>query len=257
MKKAFIFPLALVLALAFASVASAEIATSKMAFGNVTVHTVSSTGGQNAALVENTKLVVFDSFEGADAQAYRKFIDSLGKPVDRVILSHAHAHHFKEAAQTFANIPLFSIDAADINKEIPMNVQPLADGNLTVDGVDYEFVTYRGLNAWVIKMPAQKVAMVHHLGYLGLHFPMPPMEARLDILKGLEREGYAWYIGGHGKAPVDQSFVQEIAAYTKVVTEAVAANKDPQGAKAAIMAKYPAWAGEGLLDGLLPLFYKK
>ena len=126
-----------------------------------------------------------------------------------------------------------------------------------MDGVEYEFATYRDLGAWVIKMPAQKVAMVHHLGYDGLHFPMPPMNARLDILKGLEREGYTAYIGTHAKAPAGKNFIQTITGYGRVVTEAATANQEPQSAKAAIMAKYPAWAGESLLDRMLPLFYKE
>lgn len=237
---------------------AAPLVMSKMPFGKVTVHTASGAGGVNAVVVENDKLVIFDAFEDKeDAQAFKKFIESLGKPVDRIVLSHAHDHHFKGAETVFINIAFYSVDAADINKQAPMNVQPLTDGQQVIDSVDYEFVTYRDLGAWVIKMPAQKMAMVHHLGYDGLHFPMPPMDARLDILKGLEREGYSLYTGGHGKVLADKSIVQLMTDYTKTVTEAVAANKDPQGAKAAIMAKYPTWAGDGLLDRLLPLFYKQ
>ena len=257
MKKtlAIIFLLALIPTCAFAA---APLSVTNQNFGAVTVYTVSSASGANAVVVENEKLVVFDAFGDKETDAaYKKFIDSLGKPVERVVLSHDHDHHWQGVIALFPGAKLYSTDADAINAAAggALNVTPLAGGKQIFDGVAYEFESYPALEAWVIKMPAQKVAMAHHLGYAGLFFPAPPLNARLEILKDLEREGYAWYIGGHGKAPVDAGFVTEIEQFFNVVEQAAAASKDPRDAKAAIMAKYPQWAGDFLLDALLPLLY--
>ncbi|ULQ60981.1 MBL fold metallo-hydrolase [Brucepastera parasyntrophica] len=167
--------------------------------GNVKVHTYSA-GGANAVVVENTKLVIFDSFGGSDANTgFKAFVTSLNKPIDRVFISHSDDHHWLGIDELFPNTDLYSVDAAAIKQNpqgAALPVIGLADGNLTVDGVTYEFVTYRDLGSWVIKLPAQKIAMVHHLGYAEFHVPLPPLDTRLDILKGLEKEGYTWFIGG-------------------------------------------------------------
>lgn len=239
---------------------TAHAATSTQEFGPVKIHTYTTDSYANAVVVENDKLVLFDAFGNPDDNGkYKAFVDSLKKPVERIFISHADDHHWLGIDKTFPGVPLFSVDAAGIKAKpegASLSVNSAdPQSTPTVDGVKYEFVTDRTLGAWIIKLPGQKFAMVHHLGYVGVHVPIPPLDKRLAILKDLEAQGYAWFVGGHGIAMDAKTFVSEVGAYYKTVADAVAKNKTPQEAKAEIVEKYPQWGGDVLLDTFLPLFY--
>ncbi len=241
-----------------ASCATTDKNVSTRKTGNVKVHTYSS-GGANAVVVENTRLVIIDSFGGADADAgFKAFADSLNKPIDRIFISHGDDHHWVNIDKLFPNVDLYSAEAAAI-KQNPQGtglpVKELAAGTVTVDGVGYEFVAYRDLGSWVIKLPAEKIALVHHLGYAEFHVPLPPLDVRLDILRGLQKEGYTWFIGGHGTPMEAGKFIAEVEDYNNFVKNAVAVYSTPSEARDAIVAKYPDWGGDYLLDIFLPLFY--
>lgn len=227
--------------------------------GKVKVHTYSAEGA-NAVIVENTKLVVFDSFGGSEAdKGLKGFIDSLKKPVERVFISHGDDHHWIGINTLFPDADIYSTDADAIKKNpkgAALPVKFISDKKLTLDGVTYEFTVYADLGAWVIKLPAQKIAMIHHLGYAGFHVPLPPLDTRLDILKGLASEGYAWFIGGHGSSMAAGKYISAVESYNKSVKKAVLAYKTPAEAKTGLVNEYPNWGGDYLLDIFLPMFYK-
>ena len=257
MKKIIVSALATLLLVIVSMTAHAAVSTKD--FGSVKIHTYTTSGYVKGVVVENDKLVVFDAFGNPDDDAgYRAFIDTLKKTIDRIVISHVDDHHWLGIEKNFPGVPIFSVDAAEI-KEKPegasLPVNDIAEDRLTIDGVNYEFMTNRDLGAWVIKMPDQKFAMVHHLGYVGVHVAIPPLAQRLEILKNLEVQGYTWFVGGHGIAMDAKAFIEEVGAYYETVTDAVAQNKTPQDAKKVIVEKYPNWGGDVLLDMFLPLFY--
>ncbi|QQO09151.1 hypothetical protein [Breznakiella homolactica] len=245
-----------VLLMASCATANENVATRKT--GDVKVHTYSADGA-NAVVVEHNRLVIIDSFGGSEADSgFKAFVDSLNKPVDRIFISHTDDHHWINIDKLFPNTDLYSAEAAAI-KATPQGtslpVKSLPAGSIDIDGVQYEFVTYSDLGSWVIKLPAQKIAMVHHLGYAEFHVPLPPLDTRLDILKGLQKEGYTWFIGGHGTPMEAGRFISEVEGYNNFVKTTVAAYETPAEAKEAIAARYPSWGGAYLLDVFLPLFY--
>ena len=261
MKKRIVLLLSLFIGVFGVFCVAAHAATVTQEFGPVKIHTYTTDGYANGVVVENNGLVLFDAFGNPDDDGkYKAFIDSLEKPVDRIFISHADAHHWLGIDKTFPGERLFSVDAAEIKAKpegasLSVNsVDPRSA--VTVDGVKYEFATYRNLGAWIIKLPDQKFAMVHHLGYVGVHVAIPPLDQRLALLKDLEAQGYTWFVGGHGIAMDAKTFIGEVGAYYRTVAEAVAQNKTPQEAKTVIVGKYPEWGGDVLLDMFLPLFYK-
>ena len=172
--------------------------------GNVVVHDyVSKTGGA-AQIVETDRLVVFDVPGNAPQNAdFKTFADSLGKPVEAVVISHGHEHHWLGVDTLFPGVKVYSTQASAINGEAGMKalekarstmgkemipytsvpaVESLADGKKNLGGVEYEFTTLPELGASIIALPAEKVVMTHHLGYVGVHVPMPPFDARLAEL---------------------------------------------------------------------------
>lgn len=245
------------------------------AFGNVKVHDyVTKTGGA-AQVVEADKLVVFDVPGNAPQnQDFKAFVESLGKPVEAVVISHGDDHHWLGADTVFPGVPMYSLDADlmtddAVNKAqqamgkdmVPYSTAPkvdkLTDGARTLDGVEYVFTRLPELQATIIAMPAQKVAMVHHLGYVGVHVPMAPFDQRLAQLEALKQNGYTWIVAGHGTPGDSTEFVQKVADYYAAVNKAVAESKTPEEAKAALMKQYPDYQSVFLLDIMLPGLMKK
>ena len=172
------------------------------------------TGGA-AQVVEADKLVVFDVPGNSQNQDFKAFVDSLGKPVEAVIISHGDDHHWLGADAVFPGVAMYSLDADVITDEavtkarqsmgndmVPYTAAPkvtkLENGARSFDGVEYVFTRLPELQATIIEMPAQKAAMVHHLGYVGVHVPMAPFDQRLVQLEALKQNGYAWIVAGHG-----------------------------------------------------------
>ena len=79
------------------------------AFGSVKIHDyVTKTGGA-AQVVEADKLVVFDVPGNAPQnQDFKAFVDSLGKPVEAVIISHGDDHHWLGADAVFPGVAMYS-----------------------------------------------------------------------------------------------------------------------------------------------------
>lgn len=244
-------------------------------FGDVKVHDyVTKTGGA-AQVVEKDKLVVFDvpgnALQNQDFQAY---VQSLGKPVEAVIISHGDDHHWLGADTVFPGVKMYSLDADAVTKDALANakktmgadmvpyttvpqVEKLAEGAHTFDGVEYVFVRLPDLGSTIIEMPAQKTAMVHHLGYVGVHVPMAPFDQRLAQLQALDKNGYTWIVAGHGTPGDSKDFVQKVADYYAFVQKAVVESKTPEEAKAEIVRQYPSYNSVFLLDIMLPGLMKK
>lgn len=84
--------------------------------GNVTLHDyVTNTGGA-AQIVETDRLVVFDVPGNAPQNnEFKALVESLGKPVEAVIISHAHEHHWLGADALFPGVRIYSLEAGAIN----------------------------------------------------------------------------------------------------------------------------------------------
>ncbi|MFC1780875.1 hypothetical protein ACFLZ8_01245, partial [Planctomycetota bacterium] len=200
----------------------------------------------------------------------------------RIYISHDHDHHWA-GLEMFPDIPVYANQATiDIIKQdgeamlqalkeqfgaeaipytkvvVPENV--VEEGSEEViDGVRILFscpapdltgpVTF-------MEFPDQKVMVTHHLAYVGVHVPLPPVEARLAKLNEMKEKDWAWVIGGHGiPVPGPEYFSKTIDYYTtlgKVIEESA----DVATAKEKMIEAYPSYGGVVLLDILLPGFYQ-
>lgn len=243
-------------------------------FDKVKVHDYVSKTGSAAQVVETDKLVVLDVPGSPEQNAdFKAFVDSLGKPVAAVIVSHSHAHHWAGADQMFPGVKIYSAAADAIALEGGMELEQmrkqgapydkvptmekLNDGSHSFAGVEYQIVTLNDLGAAIIMLPAQHVALVHHLGYADVHVPMMPFDQRLAQLQALEKSGYTWMAGGHGSPRVSKDFVAAVADYYSFVDAAIKNANHVEEAKAAILGKYPNFYSAFLLDIMLPGMMKK
>ncbi len=247
--------------------------------GSITLHDyVSSTGGA-AQIVETDRLVVFDVPGNAPQnEEFKAFADSLGKPVEAVVISHAHEHHWLGVDTLFPGVKIYSTQAAAINGDagkkaleaarvsmgtemVPYTsvpeVEPLADGSKKLGGVEYEFMSLPDLGASIIALPAGKMVMTHHLGYVGVHVPMPPFEARLAQLQKLKDEGYTWMVSGHGVPAESDLLIDNVAEYYAFVDRTVKESGSAEEAVKRIVARYPEYGLVPLLDAFVPMLMKK
>lgn len=247
--------------------------------GNVTLHDYATNTGGAAQIVETDRLVVFDVPGNAPQnREFKALVDSLNKPVEAVVISHAHEHHWLGVDALFPGVKVYSMDAAQINGAegmkaleaakaamgadmIPYSsvpkVEELAGGQRNFGGVEYLVTPLPDLGAAIIALPAEKMAMVHHLGYVGVHVPMPPFDARLAQLRKLQDEGYTWLVAGHGVPSETPLFIAKVAEYYAFVAKAVKEAGSPEQAKALIVRQYPDYGAVPLLDLFLPMLMGK
>ena len=230
-------------------------------YGDVKLHTFQSVS-VSTVVIENDKLTIIDYPGDSEEQAakFKKYIESLNKPIDRIILSHRDNSHWLGIDKIFPNVPLYSVDADEIHAKpegIALPVTKIADNSTQViDGIKYEFVTNRDINAWEIKLPAQKAVFIEHIGYVNRHILNAPIDARLKLLQELNKEGYTWYMPGHGAPMKAPEFVNQVTAYYTDILKAPTTYKSAVEAKAKIMAKYPDYTGEAMLERYLNALYK-
>lgn len=247
--------------------------------GKVTLHDYVTTTGGAAQVVESDRLVVFDVPGNAPQNnEFKAFVDSLGKPVEAVIISHGHEHHWLGADTLFPGVKIYSTDADSINGEqgkkalegaraamgpemVPYTsvpaVEQLEAGQKSLAGVNYEFTVLPELGAAVISLPDENMAMVHHLGYVGVHVPMPPFDARLEHLEKLLKDGCVWIAAGHGYPAEADLFLSGVADYYDFVSRAVKEAGSPEKAKEMIVERYPDYELVPLLDAFLPMLMGK
>lgn len=213
-------------------------------------------------IVARDSLVLIDYPGDSEAQAaaYVAFVESLGKPIDRMIISHIDEAHWINVQNFLPDVALYSVDAEAIMAKpegAALTITPLAGNeNTTIDGVSYEFVTNTEIGAWEIKLPELNAVYVEHLGYVNLHVLLAPLAPRTEMLKALEAEGYTWFMPGHGAPAENPGFVSQVEAYYTDVMAAVAGNEDPADAVAEVAEKYPGYFTEGMLGGMLPGLYQ-
>lgn len=247
--------------------------------GSITLHDYVSITGGAAQIVETDRLVIFDVPGNAPQnKEFKAFADSLGKPVEAVVISHAHEHHWLGVDTLFPGVKIYSTQAAAISGDagkkaleaarvsmgtemVPYTsvpeVEPLADGSKKLGGLEYEFTSLPDLGASIIALPAEKMVMTHHLGYVGVHVPMPPFEARLAQLQKLKNEGYTWMVGGHGVPAESDLLIDNVAEYYAFVDRTVKESGSTEEAVERIVAQYPEYGLVPLLDAFVPMLMKK
>jgi glyoxylase-like metal-dependent hydrolase (beta-lactamase superfamily II) len=250
------------------------------------VYTSPMPAGASASVVIETKnaLILQDVQQNKpQMDDLKSLIQSIGKPLRRIYISHDHSHHWA-GLETFPGIPVYAnqptIDAmkqkgegelqalkSQFGAEAIPYAKVIVPGNVVeagsqevVYGVRFVFSSPAPqLTGPVIFMefPDQKVMITHHLAYVGVHVPLPPVDGRLAKLNEMKGKDWAWVIGGHGiPVPGPEYFSKTIDYYTtlgKVIKE----SPDAATAKDKMLKAYPSYGGVVLLDLLLPGFFQK
>ncbi|MFD4511345.1 MBL fold metallo-hydrolase [Streptomyces sp. NPDC058457] len=238
--------------------------------GNVRVHSyMAPESGLNVTtqLIETPSLLV--AVDGqvnvADADEVVEYAKGLGKPLDRLIVTHAHPDHFQGAGRF--NVPIHALeivreqmaargDLQDLNG-VPIPAAEMAPTDLitpgteVIDGVPFVFEAVSGgetTDQLLIRLPEHGVLVAQDLVYHHTHLFVGNDDiARWQvILESLAADpAYDTILPGHG-LPAGPAVLAENAEYLRVASELL--GDDGEAYKQAIIARFPALGVPFVID---------
>lgn len=213
------------------------------------------------------------------AAAFRRYADSLGKPIERLFLSHAHVDHFFGVGAAFADVDVAAAagtvevlrdQGEAMRAELAPQYGPMVPGRVvvpqhvvtpgveTIDGVKYEIEVVTGAECdtqLLINLPDLGVTIAQDLIYSGAHLYLTRDTRHwTELLHGLLDRPSTVFLAGHGPV-ADKAEVQRNIDYLAVARQHLASAAGPQEFKAAMLAAYPQRTGTALFDIYLPRLY--
>jgi len=212
----------------------------------------------NTQIVEGpTRLIIFDAqyflSHAAEAAAYAK---SLGKPVERIILSHVHLDHWSGLEAFLWQFPeapvygpcglgdylrdngqrILDVRRPVLGKRIPLHPtipnRTLTEGSEVIDGVQFEFRRYLDAESalqLVALLPAQRTLLAFDLGFAPdqhVFTVTPHFDNWIAIMRELGAlPGYDLVLSGHG-GPTDRSAIGATIQYLEMGKAAYAGSRD-------------------------------
>jgi metallo-beta-lactamase superfamily protein len=259
-------------------------------FGPVKIHSyLSPLDGfhVNTQMIEGpTAVVIFDGqllLPYADEVA--SYVQGLGKPVDRIILSHAHTDHWsglQVLTQRFPDARVFALDGvADqlrargsarldsfrpiygdrIATKVTIPTETVTEGLQRIDGITYDFKRFVDAEAdlqLVALLPEQKVLMAFDLVFSPNEHAFTVVDhfdhwmIVLEQLKALQ--DYDTITIGHD-TPVHRSAINSTIVYVKRAKEIHAASADAKTYSESLKAAFPDRQQAGWVDFSARLLY--
>ncbi|MFJ3803039.1 MBL fold metallo-hydrolase [Streptomyces sp. NPDC090088] len=201
----------------------------------------------------------------AHADEVVAYARGLGKPLDRLIITHAHPDHFHGAARF--GVPVHALAAvrdriaAQGDGQDPAGTLiPVADmtptveivpGTEVIDGVPFVFEDRHGGEAadeLVIRLPEQGVLVAQDLVYHATHLflgnnDIAGWAKAVDALAA--DPSYDTVLAGHG-LPAGPEVFDDMRRYLADAAELL--GDDGAAYKRAMVERYPAWGGPFLID---------
>ncbi|MBK3580730.1 MBL fold metallo-hydrolase [Streptomyces sp. MBT65] len=197
-----------------------------------------------------------------EAVAYAR---GIGKPLDRLIVTHAHPDHYNGAARF--GVPVHAL--AQVREQIIARgdsrlptgqVIPVADftptvevsaGTEVVDGIPFVFQAVSGGEAadeLLVKLPEQGVLIAQDLVYHDVHLylgnnDIAGWQQMVDALA--TESGYDTILAGHG-LPAGPEIYEEVRRYLADAHELL--GDDGEAYKKAIVDRYPSHVGPFIID---------
>lgn len=252
--------------------------------GGMTVHSLTAPEqlfADSTHIVEGeSSLVLIDTqFLLPMALDYRAYADSLGKPIDRLIITHGHPDHFL-GGEAFADVPTHALAAtvetiaangqaevdekqAEFGDAIASTfVVPsvLEEGVVEIDGITFEFTEVRNAEAevqLVTSLPDYDVVSVGDIVYSGVHLilagPPPTWIEALESLQAKSSESTI-VLAGHGVPGTAALYDDNIVWLTKAA-ELLGEDGSAESFKSGLVEAFPDLGMDAAIDFVLPFFF--
>src|SRR6202163_2553963 len=259
-------------------------------FGPVKIHSYLSPADGfhvNTQMIEGpTAVVIFDGqlllpYAGEVAS----YVQALGKPVDRIILSHAHTDHWsglQVLTERFPDARVFALDGiADqlhargqarldsfrptygdrIATKVTIPTETITEGVHRIDGITYDFKRFVDAESdlqLAALLPEQKVLMAFDLVFSPSEHAFTLVDhfyhwmITLEALKALQ--DYDTITIGHD-TPVHRSAIDSTISYVKRAREIHAASADAKTYSESLKAAFPDRQQAGWVDFSAKLLY--
>ncbi|MEU4849094.1 MBL fold metallo-hydrolase [Streptomyces gilvosporeus] len=253
--------------------------------GDVRIHTfVASFAYNNIAnathIIEtrNQLVLVDGQFLVPYARAFRDYADSLGKPIDRLYLSHRHPDHWFGLGAAFSDIEIYALsETMDFIQEhgedsrsdhwklgdlVPEHIvvpkQVVSPGGETIDGVRYVFdrVTDTEIDYHLtIRLPELGVYVAQDLLYSGTHLYLTKhLDHWIRVLQEMLVSDYELFLPGHG-LPADKNEVARNVEYLSTARQAIGNGLADDAFKAFMLQRYPERKCPGIFDIYMPRLF--
>ncbi|MFE2530347.1 MBL fold metallo-hydrolase [Streptomyces sp. NPDC059371] len=253
--------------------------------GDVRIHTfVASFAGSNIAnathvIETRNQLVLVDAqFLAPYARAFRDYADSLGKPIERLYLSHRHPDHWFGLGTAFSDITVHALpetmtfihdhgedsrsdhwklgDLAPERVVVPEQVA--GAGEDKIDGVRYVFdrVTDTEIDYHLtIRLPDLSVYFTQDLIYSGTHLYLTKhMDHWIRVLRDMLVSDYEVFLPGHG-LPADKNEVARNIEYLSAARQAIGDGLTGDAFKSFMLQRYPERKCPGIFDIYMPRLF--
>jgi hypothetical protein len=259
-------------------------------FGAVKIHSyLSPLDGfnVNTQMVEGpTAVVIFDGqllLPYADEVA--SYVQTLGKPVDRIILSHAHTDHWsglQVLTERFPGAGVFALDGVAnqirargqarldsfrptygdrIASKVTVPNETITEGIQRIDGITYDFKRFVDAESdlqLAALLPEQKVLMAFDLVFSPNEHAFTVVDHFDHWMIVLDRlavlQGYDTITIGHD-TPVDRSAIGSTISYIKRAKEIHAASADAKSYSESLKAAFPDRHLASMVDFSAKLLY--
>lgn len=240
--------------------------------GPATIHTFVS--GEDSVSVTSHVIETEEALVVVDAQILPHYVeeskayaDSLGKPIDRLVISHAHPDHYI-GTEAFVDVPVHAtqdttaaieatgqatIDAYGIPATAVVPTNTITEGSEVIDGLTYEYRIVRDAEAdetLVLLLPEAGTIIPQDLIFNGLHAYLgngtpAGWRAAVDELEALG-DTYEYIPAGHG-LPAGREIFESMDAYLAVAEQAFDSEDTPQGVIDTIREAFPDLGGANVL----------
>ena len=228
---------------------------------------------------ENALVLIDGQFLAPYATQFREYADSLGKPIDRLYLSHRHPDHWFGLGTAFSDIAIYALqetidfvrengetsredhldklgDLAPKSIVVPQNVA--RRGVETIDGISYVFERVVDTEIdflLTIRLPELKVSIPQDLIYSGTHLYLTKdFENWIQVLQKMLSSDDELFLPGHG-FPAGKDEVARNAEYLSAASAAMTTGLTKSYFKEYLLARYPERKCPGIFDIYLPRLF--
>lgn len=214
---------------------------------------------------ENSLVLVDSQLALPFAQEVLAYTESLGKPIERILLSHDHPDHWSGSVAfdlpltTTANIAANLQAGLDAGQYQPVEgfqapETTLVEGSETIDGLTFEFSTVQNAEALeqvIIRIPEAKTVILQDLMYNNTYFfpglDRPNWISILDTLRqSIVADGIETVLVGHG-VPTTRGALDTGIEYLTMMEELFTTAESAEAVVQAIQARYPSYEAAFLL----------